>query len=61
MLIFAGSIPRVFSAMRTTTENASLISKRAMSFTVRFAFSRAWGRATVGAKGKSMGSTPESA
>jgi hypothetical protein len=60
-LIFAGSIFKTFSAMRTTTEKASLISNREMSSTVRFARSKALGKATVGAMGKSMGSTPASA
>lgn len=47
--------------MRITAEKASLISNRAISLMVRFAFWRAMGRATVGAIGKSMGSTPASA
>ena len=52
---------QTFSAMRTTTENASLNSKRETSSAVMLAFCRAMGRATVGASGKSMGSTPASA
>ena len=60
-LTFAGSICKSFSAMRTTTENASLISKREISSTVKFALFNACGRATVGAIGKSIGSTPASA
>jgi hypothetical protein len=59
-LIFAGSMSRIFSAARTTTENASLISQSAMSFTSSCAFFNAFGRATVGAMGKSMGSVPAS-
>ena len=60
-LIFAGSIPSFFSAMRTTTENASLTSKCAMSSSLRPARSTAVGSANVGASGKSTGSTPASA
>lgn len=60
-LIFSEGMLRIFSAARTTTEKASLISKRAMSLTVRFADSSALGRATVGARGKSMGARPASA
>ena len=60
-LIFEGSMLQTFSAMRTTTENASFSSNWAMSFTVRLAFLRARGTALVGASGKSMGSTPASA
>jgi hypothetical protein len=61
ILILAGSIFKTCSEMRTTTEKASLISKREMSSTVSLAFSRALGKATVGAMGKSIGSTPASA
>ena len=60
-MIFSDGIPRIFSAARTTTENASLISKSEISFIVKFAFSRAFGIATVGASGKSMGARPASA
>lgn len=60
-LTFAGSRSKTFSAIRTTAEKASLISNRAMSFTLKPALLRAMGRATVGAAGKSMGSTPASA
>ena len=60
-LIFAGSIPSFFSAIRTTTENASLTSKCAMSSSLRPARSTAVGSAKVGASGKSTGSTPASA
>ena len=60
-LTFAGSSWQTFSAMRTTTENASFNSKREMSSVVRPAFFKAMGSATVGASGKSMGSTPASA
>lgn len=60
-LIFAGSMLQTFSAMRTTTEKASLNSNSDMSLVVRLAFSNAFGRATVGASGKSIGSTPASA
>lgn len=38
-----------------------MTSKREISLTVRFARSRAFGKATVGALGKSIGSTPASA
>ena len=61
ILIFAGSMPSIFSTMRTTTENASLTSKSEMSSAVRPAFLSARGRANAGALGKSMGSTPASA
>ena len=54
-------MPHTFSAIRTTTEKASLNSNRAMSLIVRLALPRAIGRALVGASGKSIGSTPASA
>lgn len=60
-LIFSDGILRIFSAARTTTEKASLISKSEISLIVRFAASRALGRATVGAIGKSIGARPASA
>ena len=60
-LTFAGSICRSFSATRATTEKASLTSNRAISSMVKFALFSASGSATVGAIGKSMGSTPASA
>src|SRR5882762_1473912 len=60
-LIFAGSTPRTFSTMRTTTENASFTSHAAMSSAFNPALSKAMGRAIVGASGKSFGSTPPSA
>jgi hypothetical protein len=60
-LIFAGSTPRTFSTIRTTTENASLTSHKAMSSAFKPALSRAMGTATVGASGKCFGSTPPSA
>ena len=57
----AGSSCNIFSAARTTTENASLISNSEMSEMDRFAFSSASGRAIVGAIGNSIGATPASA
>jgi len=60
-LILAGSSPRTFSAALTTTEKASLISKREISSMVSPAFLRARGMATVGAMGKSMGAIAASA
>lgn len=59
--ILAGSTCKIFSAARTTTENASLTSKSEISEMDKFAFSRALGRAIVGAIGNSIGATPASA
>ena len=60
MLILSCETLKACSAIRTTTEKASLISKRAMSFISRPALFKAIGIAKAGASGKSMGLTPTS-
>lgn len=60
MLILSCERPKVCSAILTTTEKASLISKRAISFISRPALFKAIGMARAGASGKSIGLTPTS-
>jgi len=60
MLILSYETPKACSAIRTTTEKASLISKRAISLISRPALFKAIGIARAGASGKSMGLTPTS-
>lgn len=60
MLILSYEIPKVRSVIRTTTEKASLISKRAISSIFRPALLKAIGIAKAGASGKSIGLTPTS-
>jgi len=60
MLILSDETPKACSAIRTTTEKASLISKRAISLISRPALFKAIGIARAGASGKSIGLTPTS-
>ena len=60
MLILSYETPMACSVIRTTTEKASLISKRAISFVSRPALFKAIGMARAGASGKSIGFTPTS-
>lgn len=56
MLIRSGFSPSSFSLASTTQENASLISHRAMSSLVSFAFLSSFFIDSVGEMGKSIGS-----